>query len=206
MHCLFFQHLPFVLIPKINVIMQFFLSPLLFVTYSWAHLPLFEIFVSSCPQLLLKYKPTNCTLRRSACFFLLSKHQTWKTFLLVILIYFLCSGLQHQCCNHGGTEALCSKAHTLAWKHTVKYTPACTYWGLSVKAVTLFINTVWWEMQLNIPFWLLRWGAVIRGSLNIPPCLTLSNRHHDAELWTHLKASLMSYIKPGSCLPHALVM
>lgn len=134
------------------------------------------------------------------CLFLLSKHQTWKTFLLVILIYFLCSGLQQQRCNHGGTEAsLFESAHTLH-----ENTRACTHtsWALPVKAATLFINTVWWGMQLNIPFWLLRGGAVIRGSLNIPPCLTCLRQTGGAKTLNATQSSLDASHTLLSCKPN----
>lgn len=91
------------------------------------------------------------------------------------------------------------KTHSFSLTHTHILCPA-----LPVKAATLFINTVQWGMQLNIPFWLLRGGAVIRGSLNIPPCLTclhqtgiMSNRpnfEHSSKLPV-----------TRSCLPHAVV-
>lgn len=69
--CICPQHPLFFLYWLINVTTQCSHFPLSFVTYSWAYLLLFEIFVSSCPQPLRKYEPTNSTLRRPACFFVI---------------------------------------------------------------------------------------------------------------------------------------
>lgn len=66
---------------------------------------------------------------------------------------FSCSGLQHQRCNHGGTQALCSTAHThtdvCTWKHIAKYTLASTFWNLPLNTAALFTDIASWAMQVN---------------------------------------------------------
>lgn len=79
---------------------------------------------------------------------------------------FSCSGLQHRRCNHGGTQALCSTAHTHTHRrtHVKTRSQVHTCIHLPLNTAALFADIVQWGMLVNTLFRLLFWGTWI--SLN----------------------------------------
>lgn len=105
---------PLMLIPRMNTVLPFFcLICDVFVTDSSV------VYVSSCPELLPKYKPIDTTLWRPACFVI--KASDMKEFPSCDSNLFPLFWLTHQYCNHEGTETICLESHTCMksmWAHS----------------------------------------------------------------------------------------
>lgn len=131
------------------------------VSTEWDHIE----FSSSSPLQIITqtklWKPTCCFFSYQRI-----KHERLLFFLLILFFPYCC--LHHECCNHGRTEALCSKANNKPKSHTWR-----TVWAPRVKPVTLLINAAWRGVQLSLAsFNFERGGAVISVFPNIPSFLT----------------------------------